>query len=245
MRYVGVDSCRAGWFWVALSDGPDWAIGVAPGAAELAALAGNAQLILIDIPVGLFESGSEERRCDRDARALLGRPRAASVFRVPVRPVLTARDHARANRRSRRLAGVGLSRQTWGIVPKIRDVDRLLRARPGLRAILRETHPEVCFWSLNDRRAMAHGKKTAAGRRERLKVLRASLPQTGAIVRAAVKRFRRGDVARDDILDALVAALTAKLARVRPRTLPARPPRDAFGLPMQIVYAGAGYRRNR
>lgn len=237
MRYIGIDGCRAGWFWVALSGARAWDIGLDADAAALAAHGRGARLMLIDVPIGLPDSDRAERRCDRDARALLGPPRAASVFRVPARPALRAPTYAAASQRNRRLTGAGLSRQTWGIAPKISDIDRLLRARPALRGILRETHPEVCFWSLNGGRPMAHNKKTAAGRRERLAILRAHLAATDAIIRAGLDRFRRREVARDDIVDALVAAVTAQRAGGRPRTLPARPPRDAFGLPMAIVYA--------
>ena len=245
MHYIGIDSCRAGWFWVALADGPAWAIGLAANARVLATLAGAARRVLIDIPIGLPDTGPAERQCDRAARVVLGRPRSASVFRVPVRAALSARDYLGASRRNRRHTGVGLSRQVFGILPKIRAIDRLLRTRGYLRGRLCETHPEVCLWSFNGRHAMAHNKKTAAGRRERLAVLRAQHVATDAIVRAALECYPRRKVGFDDILDALVAAVTARHAIGQLRTLPASSPRDVFGLPMEIVCAVPVTRRSR
>jgi len=236
MQYIGVDGCRAGWFWVTLSDTRAWAIGLAPDAEALAALAAGARLMLIDVPIGLPDSGFAERLCDREARAVLGRPRAASVFRVPARSVLQAPNYAAASQLNRRLTGAGVSRQTWGIAPKIRDIDRLLQARPALREILRETHPEVCFWALNHARAMRHNKKTAAGRRERLVMLRRFFPDVERLLEHAATRYLRKQVALDDILDATVLAVTAKQGAGRYLILPARPARDAAGLPMEMLY---------
>ena len=51
--------------------------------------------------------------------------------------------------------------------------------------------------------------------------------------------FPRNRVAKDDILDALAAAVTGWLAgsgRGKLATLPSEPPKDAKGLPMEMVY---------
>ena len=248
MAVIGVDGCRAGWFAVRIEGGDDGECGaeVFPTVAGLLASPwGDASLILIDIPIGLPDSRGE-RACDKEARARLG-PRASSVFPAPGREALEAdrlaRRHEAVSEANRRETGRGLSIQAFGIVPKIREVDDLMRERgPAARPAIREIHPEVCFWALHGKRPMAHNKGGAPGQRERLAVLRALRPDADGVYAEALRRFMRKDVARDDILDALAAALTAVPAERRGAalpTLPADPPRDALGLPMEMVYREA------
>jgi predicted RNase H-like nuclease len=82
---------------------------------------------------------------------------------------------------------------------------------------------------------MEFNKKRSAGARERLKALQEIEPRSREIFEEARPAFRK-DVARDDILDALVAAVTAYRGHGRLQTAPQRPPTDAKGLPMEIVY---------
>ena len=118
------------------------------------------------MPIGLAEAYQPGgRACEREARRLLGRPRASSVFATPARPVLAAKTYEEACRLSRASApgAKAISRQTYGILPKIREIDDLLRSRAELRAIVREVHPEVCFAELAGA-PMRHAKKTSAGK---------------------------------------------------------------------------------
>lgn len=269
MRVVGVDGCRGGWLSVALdvvtedgpasgneaavADRPAGASGlehpVSPDFADVLARASDAALVLVDIPIGLLEDGSIWRAPDLAARARLG-ARRSSVFPVPPRPVLHAPDYPAANALTRELTGKGLSKQAWMIVPKIREVDEALRARPELVGRVREVHPEVCFHAFAGGRPMAHAKKTADGAAERIALLESRLPGAGRLVdrivatagRVPTGRGRRTvpAVARDDAVDALVAARTAAAIVADPRalrTLPEAPERDAHGIPMEMVYA--------
>ena len=57
--------------------------------------------------------------------ALLGSPRAGSVFPIPVRSALSARDYEEAcaiNAESS-VHGLRLARQAFGLFPKLRQVD--------------------------------------------------------------------------------------------------------------------------
>ena len=88
---------------------------------------------------------------------------------------------------------------------------------------------------------MRSKKKTRDGEDERLRVLQGINPQTQEIYDSAIDEYLRKQVARDDILDALAAAVTAKLGMGCPdnyqlRTLPECPPGDCKGLPMEMVY---------
>ena len=84
-------------------------------------------------------------------------------------PLPVADKHREACRRSRASApnGKGISRQTFNILPKIREADDLLQARPELRPVIREIHPELCFYELAGGRPMTYGKASRAGKDER------------------------------------------------------------------------------
>ncbi|MBI3077862.1 MAG: DUF429 domain-containing protein [Deltaproteobacteria bacterium] len=246
MRYVvGLDGCRAGWYAVLLSPaGEVLGCDIVPEIRELLARRPAPAMIGIDIPVGLSEGPA--RACDQEARALLGRPRASSVFPAPIRPALKARSYRDALMLTRRRTGRGISRQAFGILPKVREVDHLMT--PWRQDRMREVHPEVCFWALNGGRALRHGKRTAFGRRERLKLLRRRFPAEDFAGR--LNRWPRRAVAVDDVLDAFVVAWTAaQVLRGRYERIPEQPLRDARGLRMEIVYpsrrAAAGPRPPR
>jgi len=233
---IGVDGCPAGWVWIGRIEGR-WQAGIAEHLDDLAALLDGAVPALIDMPIGLVNSGPDERACDVAARALLRRPRASSVFRPPCRAALAAADYAGACAVNRRHTGVALSVQTWNILPKIRQLDNLLQRRPALRGRLREAHPEVCLHALAGGRGMAHNKRTADGRRERRELLRRLAPDALEAADGLLAATPRRRLAADDAIDAAALAVTAALLATRPvRTLPAVPARDALGLPMEMVY---------
>ena len=253
---TGVDGCHAGWFFVSLGSRGQMQCDVVRELGKLVRCAGESDRIFVDIPIGLPD-GPEGRACDRAVREVLGKPRASSVFPAPARAVLGASDHEDAKRRSREATrGKAVSVQTFAIVSKIRAVDALLRRDAKARRLVREIHPEVCFWALNGCKPMKHSKKKKAGFRERLDVLERIRPTAGreiaggfitamkafiADLRAlppaaggAGVRLPKG-VARDDAVDAMVAAVTAAHDAAVLRTLPPCPLRDS---PMEMVYAG-------
>lgn len=233
--YAGIDGCRGGWFCVELGRRDAWTFSILP-VDGIASVARSAKAMLIDIPIGLPDAGPDERACDREARRLLAPKRGASVFPAPARATLRARTYPQALAINRRVTGRGISRQSWAIAPKIKAVDGLLKTDARLRAMLRECHPEICFRALNGGKPMRHNKKTVAGRRERLAILRRYFPAADELYEEAKASCRRQQVALDDIIDAMVAAVTAKRGDGNYRTLPARPSRDAAGLAMEMVY---------
>ena len=82
---------------------------------------------------------------------------------------------------------------------------------------------------------MKHAKKSEKGFHERLEHIQLYLPNAGTAILAAIEHYPRSSVAKDDILDAVVAAITASHPD-RWATLPAAPELDATGLPMEMVY---------
>lgn len=202
MQFVaGVDGCRAGWvaFKIELPLRKA-SVEVIDLAALLRSRPPDLAYLAIDIPIGLLDGS---RACDKAARKLLGQPRGTSVFAAPCRrAALATTNHADASATNLRITGRGLSRQAWGIVFKIRQVDDAIT--PECQQWAFEVHPEVCFWALAGGRPMVHRKKTDAGLRERLVLLRCVFPDIERHLEQ-----RPSGVGKDDLLDAAVAAWTA------------------------------------
>jgi predicted RNase H-like nuclease len=100
--------------------------------------------IAIDIPIGLSDAGP--RRCDALARRRLP-GRSATVFNAPPRACLDhVDDYPGANARARQAGDQGLSRQSFGLLAKIREVDEFWPEAPGP---IYEVHPELSFARLN------------------------------------------------------------------------------------------------
>ena len=236
MNYLGIDGCKDGWFCVSLNDNGDWSYRVIPNAKSLDEYVGHADSVLIDIPIGLHDSGTEERQCDKEARRLLTPKRSSSVFPAPARQTLQADNYEQAQQFNRSSIGRGLSQQSWNIVPKIREIDALLLSKPSLQGVLRECHPELCFWALNGTNAMLYNKKKEEGRHERLAVLENYFAPCHERFEQASSRYLRRQLARDDIIDAMVCAVTAKFGYNNYTTVPALPSTDMRGLPMEIVF---------
>jgi predicted RNase H-like nuclease len=232
VKYLGLDGCKAGWFLVGLNEDLSGSFGILESISELSEYLDDAELVLVDVSVGLRRTESDERLCDKEARRLLGR-RGSSVFPAPSRCALESDSYETANARNRECTGRGLSKQSWAIVPKIREVDRYLRTE-SRRRLIREMHPEVCFWALNRNRPMAHNKKTEAGFTERIALLERHLPAARHVVNAAMDQYPRKRLARDDIVDALVGATVAAIDGEL-KTVPEQPEIDEAGLPMEMV----------
>jgi predicted RNase H-like nuclease len=164
---------------VALDGSPPEVV-VVPTFVDVLAL--TAGVIAVDMPIGLPEEG--RRACDAAARRMLG-PRRSSVFPVPVRAALAATSFAQVR---------GLSIQGWNLVPKIAEVDRCWEPR------VLECSPELSLAVVSGA-PMAHPKRLAAGRAERLAALTAAFPGMTLTAKGA---------AGHDVLDAHACLLTAR-----------------------------------
>lgn len=231
---IGIDGCRGGWV-VAASD-PSLSCVSFAVVGDLEPLISPGErggtVIAIDIPIGLSDSGP--RACDLEARRLLGRPRASSVFPAPCRAALAATTYRRACGLSRRALGVALSLECFNILPKIRQVDALMT--PARQAFVREVHPELVFALLAGRgRGLVEPKRTADGERVRLRLLRKIVPRFDPV--AVRARLGLARVARDDVIDAVACLVAAaRIAKGEARVVPDGAVfRDAQGLRMEIV----------
>ena len=230
---IGIDGCKAGWFYFRF-DGAGIAYGVTKTLAEILGDVDGEACVLVDMPIGLLESGKTERQCDLEARTALSPSRASSVFPAPCRQALTASSYAEASAINERVLGRKLSRQSYGLIPKIRELDDLLASSELARASVRETHPEVCFWGLLGG-PMEYSKRTRDGFVDRMRLLRLVEPAAEEMIAAAFLVHGGFDAGRDDIVDAFIAAICARAA-ANLRTLPASPRLDRRGLPMEICY---------
>jgi predicted RNase H-like nuclease len=229
---IGIDGCKRGWFYFRY-DNFGATFGVVAELADVLIDVSEEAIALVDIPIGLKDRGRQERQCDLAARVVLAR-RSSSVFPVPCRQALRAESYAEACVLNRKVLGRSLSKQSWAIMPGIRQADELMKCSMLARAVLREAHPEVCFWGLAGG-PMAQPKRTREGFAERLRILQLFDPDAEGLIAAAFLAYGDYDAARDDIVDAFVLALCAR-APTNLKTLPEKPPRDRRGLPMQITY---------
>jgi predicted RNase H-like nuclease len=225
---AGVDGTARGWVAVLCDD--DLTAAKPLFLRRLADLPRGLHVAAVDVPIGLPEKGP--RDADRLARKALGEPRGRSVFPTPVRSVLGATSWEDACARHERADGRRVSKQTFGILPKVAEADALVRFAPWAGSMLNEAHPELCFatWA---GAPMIHGKKTRAGREERLALISRTFGQ--GIFESAHGVVRRDGVLFDDLADAFAAAWTA--ARIHAGTaepLPKETTLDAEGVPMQI-----------
>ncbi|MXX28318.1 MAG: DUF429 domain-containing protein [Gammaproteobacteria bacterium] len=245
----GVGGCKAGWFHIAFGPAERIRWGIEPTINALVAKAAPDDRIFIDIPIGL-PNDRLGRACDAEARNKLQTQRLSSVLSAPVRAVLHhTNNYARANQISRELTGKGLGKPTFNILPKIKEVNDLLGSCGKARQIIREVHPEVCFWALAGNRPMQYKKNLLKGFFERLAVLRELWPSISETIEAifeddaVLKTHSRGNLDGDDILNAAAAAITAWAEPQALRTLPEHPLKDQRGLPMEMVYVPCGTAR--
>ncbi|MYD93545.1 MAG: DUF429 domain-containing protein [Chloroflexi bacterium] len=186
--------------------------------------------MVVDIPMGLVDS-AEGRRDDELMRKRLGR-RQSSVFMAPSRAALDATDYEDANKRNRKATGKSLSRQTLGLIPKIREVDSLLT--PSVQEQVREGHSEVAFAGLSGK-PTAYSKKTPAGVSERQSVHWAAGYGLDRLKACLPPRSKAGI---DDLLDACVLHdVACPILAGSAQALPETEERDFKGLLMQVWHA--------
>lgn len=211
--YAGVDWAGKGWLAVFLTEGSGFEGKHYPTLWNLwRDKRDDITRMLVDIPIGMCED--RKRACDVEAKRLLGGRQQSSVFYTPIRDAVYARN-IEAAKECHREAGTDFSvqNQAWSLVPRIREVDAFVADHDESQKVL-ETHPEVCFVTLN-RGSLEHSKKTDDGIEERLALLdEVTDASVDDFYETARSTFREPTYAptvsnQDDIVDALVAAVSA------------------------------------
>ena len=232
---AGIDGCRSGWVCAGW-DGECWFLDCLPTLESIVPILAPQATVCVDIPIGLSSDGF--RACDRAARQLLGK-RSSSVFPVPPRLALSPLSYEELNLASKAHCGKGVSKQAFYLLPKIREAEALLRSPNSDGLDWLETHPELCFSSFNGAVPMVDNKKTEAGFCERKSVLARHIPARtiDRLLRSLMASVPRAQCARDDMLDALVCGVVARLDASGRGCLPlGKQDFDEVGLPMRICY---------
>jgi predicted RNase H-like nuclease len=235
---AGVDGCRGGWVCVLRRvEAPfEEQTFLAKTFTGILSHPVRPAIIAIDIPIGLpaFAEG-RGRACDAAARALLG-PRRSSVFAVPARAAVEQIDYRAACAAAMVHSDPPrqISRQTFNLFPKIREVDSVMT--PDLQHHVFECHPELAFLTMSGGRLLSpkkmRGKANESALEERRILLR-SFDFDAAFLRA--KHFPALSAGADDFLDACACAWTAaRIFRGEALRLPECPPLDPKGLRMEI-----------
>ena len=124
-------------------------------------------LVLVDIPIGLdIDQKKGGRIVDRLARKEL-LTNKSSIFNAPSRLVLDAKNYEEANKINKS-KGMGLSKQSWNLVKKIKEVDEYIRN--SNKTIIFESHPEIIF-QIMKRDKVSSKKKNKEGIIERRNLL--------------------------------------------------------------------------
>lgn len=234
---AGVDGCRGGWLTCFLSESGEFQFFVFGSPAAVVRHSRGADLLLVDVPIGLHESSF--RDCDTLAKKELGKEHSR-VYMTPPRPVLSLSSYDERSALCDSMTGKKMSVQMNGILPLVLWWDRAIAAcDPGSPGV-RECHPEICFKYFNDGKVL-QSKHSGEGLLQRRQVLSRYIRDLDGVLTKAEEELPRGAYLQDDLLDAMVCAVTAAgVWDGSLRTLPAEPERDGRGLAMEMVYREAG-----
>ena len=236
---AGVDGCKGGWMIVVrpLEDAGSAAVHIVKSFRGVMDLVPSPGVIAVDIPIGLPQKGAAGGRvCDVEARSNLG-ARQSAVFAVPSRAAVMCEDYGEACRVAAATSDPPkkVSKQTFYLFPKVREVDALMT--PDLQNRVVEVHPELAFWALNNREPLGEPKKVKSKpyppgldlRRGLL--MRAGYRQELLDMQALPARI----AGPDDLLDAAANSWSAaRILRGEGIRFPTDPPSDETGLRMEI-----------
>ena len=261
MTAVGIDWGSG--YWIVVEIGRTVSVAAFPSMLNCWQEFGErADRILIDIPIGLPDTETEltdgQRMCDCEARQQLRSPLSSSVFSTPCRDAVYAETYSQARDCNENVLDRGLGSHSWSLVPRIQEVDVFLRdgnLDVRSKTEIRESHPEVCFTRfarrLGDEFKVTARKSKTKGVKQRKTIIReydSTLADRYEELEATITddgtggawKHRITSTRLDDLLDAMILALTANLNETQLESLPSDQdvPEDRCGLPMEIVCPG-------
>jgi predicted RNase H-like nuclease len=173
----------------------------------------------VNAPIGyLDEARPLGRTCDREARALLGPRRGASIRSAPSRAALKQDNPT------------GLDAVTRYYLPHYREIAEEV---PAYRQrTVYEVEPELTFFDLNHERPLRYSKRTGLGRIERTELLETRVQGVGRILEASLPEAKRSQ-----LIDAAACMWSARriFGKVGVR-IPEDPEWDSEGVRMEIVH---------
>jgi len=183
-------------------------------------------------------SKTVERNIEKLARGKLKPNRTSSVFTPPCREAVYEKNYADAKLKNIEITGKSISIQAWNIVPKIIEVDQFLIKNKGFQSKVFEAHPEVCFAGLNNGVPMLEKKSKSEGIKERIDLLQKYFSKSNSIVKKGREQFLKKEVKDDDLVDALILAVTGFLGEKDGYEFIKDDPikQDVHGLEMKMIY---------
>ena len=208
---LGIDACRGGWIICATHKCTRGNLAkprfyFAKALNDCLYLLHNATLIFIDMPIGLPTARTYPRCCDQLAKRALGK-RHSTIFYPPLREVLYCDSYETANEAQRQLIGKGLSKQTWNITPRIRELNELMEAHNAIP--FRESHPELCFAGIKGGQALKSSKHTSEGQEERLVLLKELHSEFPLLLSEWLQESKSRKSVMIDLIDASILACAA------------------------------------
>lgn len=235
-KVIGVDGCKLGWICVIITQG-NIEINLYEEFSELIFINNDTDLFIVDMPIGLPENSYQaELRPERIARKLLPK-KASSVFNVPCRQAVYKDTYDEANEQNKQVLGKGLSKQSFYIADKCKEVDVFLREYSQFKNKIVESHPELQFARFTEnKQPILSSKKSSTGLFERERILTHIL-KTFFDIDLNIINYPLYKKHPDDVVDALCLAVAAGLCVVKgAKTIPENPECESSGLLMKMTY---------
>ena len=201
MDLIGVDGTSSGWI-ASIGSSRDKCLSTIKFSEDLNKLLSDYpdSIVVIDMPIELNKK-NYLRTCDVLAKKYLGKAFQSSIFIPPLKRVLKCNTYQEANELSKKIAGKGLSKQSWYLKNKISEVQDLCKFSNKIY----EGHPECSFKMLKNRPLDAK-KKSVKGIFERLNLLK----KAGLDPLSTSLNLQNSSAIKiDDVLDSMVLFITA------------------------------------
>lgn len=234
---VGIDGCKFGWVAVAIDASENFTISKHANFNSIFKIYPNASKYLVDMVIGMGSEGNE-RNIEKLAREKLKPNRTSSVFTPPCREAIYKEDYKSAKLKNITITGKSISIQAWNIVPKMKDVDQFILKNKTYQGKIYESHPEICFAGLNNGLPMKEKKSIKEGIFERINLIEKYYTKSNSIFEKGRKEFMKKEVKDDDLIDAIVLAVTGVLGEKHGFSFISNHPikQDIHGNDMKMIY---------
>lgn len=178
-------------------------------------------VIAIETPIGYLEVHTAGgRKCDREARAIVGSRRGAAVRSAPTREQVESDNEE---------SKTGLDAVTRKLLARYREL--AAEMAPYRQRQVYEVNAELSFFQLNDDRPLKYPKRSEAGQQERLALLAQKIPGGDRIMEVKLPGVPHGHM-----LDVTAFLWTARRVFAKAATrIPEDPEWDEQGLRMELV----------
>jgi predicted RNase H-like nuclease len=232
--YVGAVARGGVWLAVAYTDEGYDHTAVLDGVGELwTRYEETAERVAVDVPIGL-ESTTAPRPNEAAATDFLG-DRQEAVVPAPVREAARKQRYRAAARVHERKTGRNLSRDAFERARVITGMDEFMTTIDEARPMFVEALPELCYRAFAGE-PLSYSPDVAAGYAERMRILAGFDRDAPPTVQSVAEATEGYEVPIPAVLDGVALGLTMRPGGGDLRSLPADPPTDGEGLPMQYVY---------